>query len=103
MAEFPGVLVAMSLIDPMGRRNTLKILFGMFTVSILLMLGCSISKSYLLVMLFIGRGAMAGVFQVVYLYTPEVYPTNLRAVAYGNYFCHKKNNVTIKCRVHLLS
>ena len=35
-------------------------------------------------MLFIGRGAMAGVFQVVYLYTPEVYPTNLRAVAYGN-------------------
>ena len=28
---------------------------------------------------------MAGVFQVVYVYTPEVYPTNLRAVAYGKY------------------
>ena len=50
------------------------------------MLGCSISKSYLLIMLFIARGTMAGVFQVVYLYTPEVYPTNLRAVAYGNYW-----------------
>ena len=34
-------------------------------------------------MLFVARGTMAGVFQVVYLYTPEVYPTNLRAVAYG--------------------
>ena len=36
-----------------------------------------------MVMLFVARGTMAGVFQVVYLYTPEVYPTNLRAVAYG--------------------
>ena len=73
----------MCLIDPIGRRNTLKTLFGMFTTSIFLMFGCSISKSYLLLMLFIARGTMAGVFQVVYLYTPEVYPTNLRAVSYG--------------------
>ena len=73
----------MCLIDPIGRRNTLKTLFGMFAISIFLMFGCSISKSYLLLMLFIARGTMAGVFQVVYLYTPEVYPTNLRAVAYG--------------------
>ena len=83
LAEFPGVLLAILLVDPIGRRNTLKILFGMFTASILLMLGCSISKTYLMVMLFFARGSMAGVFQVVYLYTPEVYPTNLRAVAYG--------------------
>ena len=85
LAEFPGVVLAMCLIDPIGRRNTLKTLFGMFTTSIFLMLGCSISKSYLLLMLFIARGTMAGVFQVVYLYTPEVYPTNLRAVAYGKF------------------
>ena len=83
LAEFPGVVLALCLIDPIGRRNTLKTLFGMFTTSTFLMLGCSISKSYLLLMLFIARGTMAGVFQVVYLYTPEVYPTNLRAVAYG--------------------
>ena len=83
LAEFPGVLLAIFLVDPIGRRNTLRILFGIFTLSIFLMLGCSVSKTYLMVMLFVARGTMAGVFQVVYLYTPEVYPTNLRAVAYG--------------------
>merc|ERR1712150_131678 len=64
--------------------GTLRMLFGIFTLSIFLMLGCSVSKTYLMVMLFVARGTMAGVFQVVYLYTPEVYPTNLRAVAYGS-------------------
>ena len=49
------------------------------------MVGCSISRTYLMVMLFCARGSTAGVFQVVYLYTPEVYPTNLRAVAFGKH------------------
>ena len=89
LAEFPGVILAIFLIDTIGRRNTLRILFAIFTISVLLMLACSISRTYLMVMLFCARGTTAGVFQVVYLYTPEVYPTNLRSVAFGKnkYIC----------------
>ena len=100
LAEFPGVLLAIFLVDPIGRRNTLRILFGIFTLSIFLMLGCSVSKTYLMVMLFIARGTMAGVFQVVYLYTPEVYPTNLRAVAYGKEIWILDVSYKISCYHH---
>lgn len=34
-------------------------------------------------MLFFARGIIAGVFQAAYVYTPEVYPTSLRAVGVG--------------------
>lgn len=34
-------------------------------------------------MLFVARGIIAGVFQAAYVYTPEVYPTSLRAVGVG--------------------
>lgn len=30
------------------------------------------------------RGIIAGVFQAAYVYTPEVYPTSLRAVGVGS-------------------
>lgn len=35
-------------------------------------------------MLFLARGIIAGVFQAAYVYTPEVYPTGLRAVGVGS-------------------
>lgn len=35
-------------------------------------------------MLFVARGIIAGVFQAAYVYTPEVYPTPLRAVGVGS-------------------
>ena len=65
-------------------------------------------------MLFVARGTMAGVFQVVYLYTPEVYPTNLRAVAYGKdvfildisfvrWSCNSQTDIILKSNVYHLS
>ena len=36
------------------------------------------------IVLFIARGMSSAFFQAVYVYTPEVYPTNLRAVALGS-------------------
>lgn len=41
------------------------------------------SRVYLTVTLFVARGIIAGVFQAAYVYTPEVYPTPLRAVGVG--------------------
>jgi hypothetical protein len=41
-------------------------------------------RIFLTVMLFLARGIIAGVFQAAYVYTPEVYPTSLRAVGVGS-------------------
>ena len=38
---------------------------------------------FIVIVLFTARGAAAGFFQTVYVYTPEVYPTKLRALAMG--------------------
>lgn len=37
----------------------------------------------LTLILFLGRGVIAGLFQAAYVYTPEVYPTNLRSIGVG--------------------
>ena len=83
MAEFPGTLLAIAIVDVMGRKLTIIILFIIYSAAVVALAGCSIGKGYLLVALFLARGPSAGVFQVIYLYTPEVYPTNLRAAAMG--------------------
>lgn len=41
------------------------------------------SRVLLTLILFLGRGVIAGLFQAAYVYTPEVYPTNLRSVGVG--------------------
>lgn len=40
----------------------------------------SSSRVLLTLILFLGRGVIAGLFQAAYVYTPEVYPTNLRSI-----------------------
>ena len=44
-----------------------------------------IHRWFVVVVLFVARGAAAGFFQTVYVYTPEVYPTKLRALAMGTH------------------
>ena len=41
------------------------------------------SRVLLTLILFLGRGVIAGLFQAAYVYTPEVYPTNLRSIGVG--------------------
>ncbi|KAF9418726.1 hypothetical protein HW555_004554 [Spodoptera exigua] len=40
-------------------------------------------RTFLTCILFLARGIIAGLFQAAYVYTPEVYPTALRATAVG--------------------
>lgn len=40
-------------------------------------------RVFLTLILFLGRGVIAGLFQAAYVYTPEVYPTNLRSIGVG--------------------
>lgn len=41
-------------------------------------------RLFQIIVLFVARGMSSAFFQAVYVYTPEAYPTNLRAVALGS-------------------
>ena len=87
-AEFPGTILAFVLIDWIGRKKTLAIQSLFFAISTLGVMECSANKTMLIILLFCSRGFATGLLQSVYVYTPEAYPTNLRAVALGK-LCEK--------------
>ena len=63
-AEFPGTILAMFLIDRVGRKKTLAIQAFVFSVTTLMVMECALSKQLLVVVLFAARGTTAGLFQV---------------------------------------
>ncbi len=81
-AEFPGLIFTFLIIDVLGRKKTMAIQYVMAAGSFLLLLICT-STTVLAVFLFIARAFVSGVFQVVFVYTPEVYPTEARALGLG--------------------
>eukprot|EP01138_Halocafeteria_seosinensis_P010716 gb/GECG01010943.1/.p1 GENE.gb/GECG01010943.1/~~gb/GECG01010943.1/.p1 ORF type:complete len:590 (+),score=59.81 gb/GECG01010943.1/:1-1770(+) len=86
-AEMPGLFIAALLIDwrKLGRRGTMAILVTICTAAFFL-INVTLHNhddSGQLALLFIGRAAILGAFQVAYLYTPEVYSTNVRSTAVG--------------------
>lgn len=79
-----GILVTIVVIEFLGRKKTMALEFLIFSLSVfLVMTMCITSRSALTVVLFVARGIISGVFQAAYVYTPEVYPTYLRAVGVG--------------------
>ena len=86
-AEFPGTIFAILIIDYIGRKPTILAMFLIFSLSVLSLTGCAAGKAFLVTALFVARGTSAGVFQVAYVYTQEVYPTNLRAIGMGYGSC----------------
>ena len=84
LAEFPGILVTIVVIEFLGRKKTMALEFFVFSLCVfVLMIVCVPSRSLLTLILFVARGIISGVFQAAYVYTPEVYPTYLRAVGVG--------------------
>uniref|UniRef100_A0A8C6TJM1 SV2 related protein b n=1 Tax=Neogobius melanostomus TaxID=47308 RepID=A0A8C6TJM1_9GOBI len=82
LAEFPGVLLILLGIDQIGRKNSMALGFVLFTLCMLPMYVC-IGRLSLTILIFVARAVISGGFQVVFVYTPEVYPTEVRAVALG--------------------
>ncbi|XP_028273579.1 synaptic vesicle 2-related protein isoform X2 [Parambassis ranga] len=82
LAEFPGLLVIILAIEYIGRRKSLALCFFVFSLSILPLYAC-IGRIALTIIIFIGRAFISGGYQVVFVYTPEVFPTENRALAMG--------------------
>ena len=83
IAEFPGCLLTIVLIEFLGRKWTMALDFIGFVIFVLCMMLC-VSRNVLVFFLFTARAFISGAFQAAYVYTPEVYPTNVRAIGLGS-------------------
>lgn len=83
VAEFPGLVVTFFVIDVIGRRWTMLGEFFVFAVFVALVAVCA-GRTVMIVFIFIARAMISGAFQVVFVYTPEVYPTHCRAIGLGS-------------------
>ncbi|XP_056312918.1 synaptic vesicle 2-related protein [Danio aesculapii] len=81
-AEFPGLLVALWMVNRTSRRKSMVICFSLFTVCILPLYACT-HRIVLTVFIFIARTSINGGWQIAYVYTPEVFPTAIRAIGIG--------------------
>ena len=93
-AEIPGLIIAMFLIDVIGRRNTLLVGVVLFFLSCLFLNIC-IGGTMLSVILFTARASITACYQTLFVYAPEVYPTAFRAVALGTGLSASKVAATI--------
>ena len=84
LAEFPGGLIALFIMDIIGRKKTFVLSGAIYTTSLCLLLsGCTLSTTLLVVLLFIARGACSAYSWCVNIYTREVHPTQIRAIGVG--------------------
>uniref|UniRef100_A0A914LFP4 Major facilitator superfamily (MFS) profile domain-containing protein n=1 Tax=Meloidogyne incognita TaxID=6306 RepID=A0A914LFP4_MELIC len=81
-SEFPGLILTAILIEWLGRKRTMAMEFGVFALFSFLLIFC-VKRYWLTTFIFISRAFISGAFQCVYVYTPEVYPTTLRALGLG--------------------
>ncbi|KAI6649164.1 Synaptic vesicle 2-related protein isoform X1 [Oopsacas minuta] len=83
IAEFPGLFATLLLSDLIGRKLTMTSEFGLSAVFYFLLLLCTGFNDKIIktVFLFAIRGCITGAFQAAYVYTPEAYPTRIRASA----------------------
>ncbi|CAJ0941601.1 unnamed protein product, partial [Mesorhabditis belari] len=82
LAEFPGLIITVFIIEWLGRKRTMAVEFAIFSIFTYLLYLC-LDRFTVTTFIFIARAFISGAFQCAYVYTPEVYPTTLRAVGLG--------------------
>jgi len=81
LAEFPGLIITLFILEYFGRRLTLAITIGCFSI-VAFVIPYAQGRAQIFC-LFAARAFISGTFQAAYVYTPEVYPTSTRAVGLG--------------------
>lgn len=81
-AELPGMLVTVLIIEIFGRKLTMVFDYTIALVGFCLLFLCT-NEALLTFFLSLIRAFTIGVFQTMYVYTPEVYPTKVRGVGFG--------------------
>lgn len=84
LSEFPGLLITLIFLELFGRKTTMFFTFAGFGVSSLCLLATNGNRASLNLFLFLARALISGGFQASYVYTPEVFPTKVRALAMGS-------------------
>ena len=87
LAEIPVVIISLWAMDIIGRRYTFIINSSIYAVSLtVLSIGLYyqvLRDSIVTILLFLARGSGVAYVWCCYIYTPEIYPTEGRAVALG--------------------
>ena len=81
--EIPGLIVAIMIVDKIGRRRSMAFTVIATAVFLLPVASSSISKAVRDIMLFGGRSAAFAAFTVLYIFAGEVYPTSIRSTGVG--------------------
>lgn len=84
LAEFPGVIISYVLIDSLGRRKSLLVVFSSTALCLLFLL-LSTSTAWETAFLFLARMFIGAAFNASYIYSTEIYPTVVRSSGLG--FC----------------
>ena len=79
--ELPGTLAAFLLVDRLGRRKTQAC--GLLSFAVFMGLASFLPKNIGLAALVAARASVNTCYVVTWLYTPEVYPTSIRATGFA--------------------
>ncbi|GAA0183656.1 secondary carrier transporter [Lithospermum erythrorhizon] len=82
LAEVPGLLISATIVDRIGRKLSMVIMFGLSFV-LFLPLVTHQTRLITTTLLFGARMFISSTFNVVCIYAPEVYPTNVRSTGVG--------------------
>eukprot|EP00761_Pharyngomonas_kirbyi_P014428 gb/GECH01014458.1/.p1 GENE.gb/GECH01014458.1/~~gb/GECH01014458.1/.p1 ORF type:complete len:539 (+),score=114.73 gb/GECH01014458.1/:1-1617(+) len=83
IAEVPGLFVSALVINYLGRKLTLCILFVIGSIFTILLAIPHLNTVAGTIFAVFSRAAIMGAFSTTYVYTPEVYPTTIRSTALG--------------------
>ncbi|KAH8237052.1 hypothetical protein KR038_003415 [Drosophila bunnanda] len=79
LSEFPGILMTIKVIKLFGKKKTIVLQYLLLVMCTLVLMSVN-SRFSTSLTLFIARGTISGIFQAIYVYTPEIYPAALRSV-----------------------
>ncbi|KAD3068173.1 hypothetical protein E3N88_36053 [Mikania micrantha] len=82
LAEVPGLVFAAFIVDRIGRKHSMELMFFIGFIFLLPLLSFQ-SEIFTIISLFGSRMFIIGTFTVANIYAPEIYPTALRATGVG--------------------